>query len=405
MGVPAPAWPQSAPTYSEQIRAVLSSDGVQSEAERHKRANAQVIANIPTPTVVPLYQHPPASQPAPKSNPPVANWLANTLLVGAQQLRYGRHNTVSADAETIIETLRQSVTGTEAQQAQAWADAKSMASRGVPEATHFLGFVVEMGLKGQRPDAVLAARYYAQAAARGYQPSLYNLGLQAGYGRGTRQDLPGAVRFMSRAAEHGDDDSLRVCGMGSYLALRARDFTTAYRLAQHCDSPLATLVDVRNRPIGITPQRVAHLRQVIAKGADDGYTALEELGRANIATDRQLLYWKYRLLGQLRDQVQLTDIRSRALTCVQQARVSIPKELAQTTSDAQFADALASFVVAERAALQVLRDSDFFHYGRSVPFLPFRAAEAELFEPVVNAAIRSWTATPSVAAKARGDRS
>jgi hypothetical protein len=210
---------------------------------------------------------------------------------------------------------------------------------------------------------------------------------------------------MSRAAERGSDDSLRVCGMGSYLALRARDFTAADRLAQRCESPLAALVDVRNHPVGITAQRVAQLRQVIATGADDGYAALEELGRANIATDRQLLYCKYRLLGQLRDQVQLADLRSRALTCAQQARISMPKDLVRATSDVQFADALASFAVAERAALQVLRDSDFFHYGRSVPFLPFKAAEAELFEPVVNAAIRSWIATPAVAATARGDRS
>ena len=390
-----PAWPQAPENFSERIRGLLGSERVQSETDRQKRTNAQIIANVPTPTVVPLYQTTPSSSPSTaQATSPAATWLTNNLLVGVQQLRYGRHNTVSANGETLIESFRQSLTGTAAQQAQAWADVKTWASQGVPEATHFLGFVVELGLKGQPPDAALAARYYAQAAARGYQPALYNLGLQAGYGRGTRQDLAMATRFMTQAAERGSDDSLRVCGMGSYLALRAQNFAAASRLAQHCDSPLATLVDVHNNPVGITPQRVAALRQVIATGADDGYAALENLGRANIASDRQLLYCKYRLLGQLRSQAELTDVRARALTCVSQARSSLPKDLAQSTSDAQLVDALASFVVAERAALQTLRDSDTFRYGRSVPFLPYLAAEAELFEPVVKAAQRSWAASP-----------
>lgn len=400
LGLACQAWSQAPETFSEQVRGLLTSERVQSDAERQKRTNAQIVANVPTPVVVPLYQTPssPASA-STKDTSPAVTRLANSLFVGAQQIRYGAHNTVSADAETLIETFRQSITGTTAQQAQAWNDVKNWAGQGVPEATHFLGFVVEMGLKGQKPDSALAARYYAQAAARGYQPALYNLGLQAGYGRGTRQDLGAAVRFMSQAAERGSDDSQRVCGMGSYLALRAQDFSAASRLAQNCGSPLATLVDVRNNPVGITPQRVAALRQVIATGADDGYAALEALGRANIASDRQLLYCKYRLLGQLRNQTQLTDVRARAMTCVSQARSSLPKDLALTMSDAQLSDALAGFVVAERAALQTLRDGDTFHYGRSVPFLPYRGAEAELFEPVVNAARRSWAAT------VKGDRS
>ncbi|MCP6135250.1 hypothetical protein NL393_39325, partial [Klebsiella pneumoniae] len=78
---------------------------------------------VPTPTVVPLYQTTPSSSPSTaQATSPAATWLTNNLLVGVQQLRYGRHNTVSANGETLIESFRQSLTGTAAQQAQAWAD-------------------------------------------------------------------------------------------------------------------------------------------------------------------------------------------------------------------------------------------------------------------------------------------
>lgn len=372
---------------AQEIHRILDSAALKAQADQIAKNNARLIGSIPTPSVTP-------TEPAPgRPLAPLANQVQRLgTFVGQDlaQLRNGRHNVVSADGEETVLHIRTCVTGAASTRQTACTELKQRAARQEPEALAFMGWIVELGLLGQKADARLAQRYYQAAAARQYQPALYNLALQTGYGRTGPADLRAAQRLMERATEQGADYSLRVCGMGSYIAYRAGDQASAMRFADQCPSALTSLARAKARPIASDPKLVDDLRQSIGAGADDAYGALVELGRTNIRTDRQLLYCKYRLLDQYRasptSEMNGPVFEQAVRRCTDEARPYLPKDMAAGIAGEQMALSLATFVRTERTALQVMRNSNRYHWGRSVPFLPFSATDAEAFETALTAA-------------------
>lgn len=216
------------------------------------------------------------------------------------------------------------------------------AKRNIPEAVTFVGFVVEQGLLGQRADAKLAARYYAAAAARQYQPALFNLALQVAYGRGRADDAGTALGWIEQAA---------------------------------------AVAQAKSRPTPVDEALIARLRQTASSGTDDGLAMIEAIGRANLHTDRQFLYCKYAVLRSYRQRSDTADLEQAAGKCIDSVSASMPGDLLLMLPREQAARTVAGFVIAERAALNAMRKTSPYHYGRSVPYLPLSQAEVALFEP------------------------
>jgi hypothetical protein len=299
------------------------------------------------------------------------------------RIRYGTHNVVTNDGEVIV-TWMIDLTSADAQQRKTYlAKLADLASRQIPEAMTFEGFVAEYGLFGEPQNVQRAMDLYRAAASLNYQPAIYDLAVAAAYGKAQRADLGNAAALVSQASAIAPDASYRVCGFGAFLSYRQGDRQQAVRYAQSCWSDLAgipkALYDDR-----VTPsQKVLLLRNSIATGVDDGYSLLAQVTH-DAGPEPQYLACKYMLVNRYRRSLNGAALKSDALQCYQQSAQTPPDAKEALLRTNTVVPGIIGFVPTEVRELEKLRASNRFHYAWSVPYLPFRQQDVDLFAPFVS---------------------
>jgi len=303
------------------------------------------------------------------------------------KIKYGTHNTVSKDGEQIVSLIR-STAADPAHAQDALKQIQGLARQNNPEALNFVGFVLAHGMFGNAKDPSLAAKYFNAAAAANYQPALYNLAITAAYS-GARDGIPQATAFITRASGIAPDSSSRVCGFGSFLAYRRGDMQAALQLAHGCGSALTSIP----RAMGVTTEPLANrielLRTSIATGLDDGYGLLEKLTRAHAESDEQFLFCKYSLLNRVRQQRVAVDgaqLLDYATQCHDHFAPAGERSAQVLALREQAIKSITAFGATEETVMRKLRASNHFHYGWTVPYLPFQQQDVDLFEPLMNQA-------------------
>lgn len=298
------------------------------------------------------------------------------------RLRYGEHNVVTNDGETIVSWMIQ-LTGADANRRKEFlSKLAELAARRNPEALTFSGFVAEYGLFGEPKNLQRALSLYRSAAEQNYQPAIYNLALAAAYGKGQAVDPASAAALIDKAAAIATDGSFRVCGFGAFLSYRRGDSERSARYSRNCFSALANIPKALYDERTTAPQRIGLLRESIATGIDDGYALLERVSH-EAGPDPQYTSCKYKLLNCYRNMPRKDGLLDEAKKCYQQSAPvgTDPREVAQRMSSA--VQGIAGFVPSELSALQKLRAGNRFHYAWSVPYLPFRQQDVDAFLPFV----------------------
>lgn len=348
------------------IDAALNSQALKNETKNQQQLNQSSVAAA-TPNVVQQ----------------VSATLPKLAQIGGQ-LKYGEHIVVSSEGPEIIALIRSLITKPPNEQRVVIARLQEFAANGKPEAVHFVGFSFEHGLYGAPKNIGQAAHYYQQAAAQNYQPSLYNLGLIAAYGKsGSAPDLERGLAWLAKAMTLANDTSGRVCGLSSFLAYRTNRQPEAIRFAKGCNSalahiPRASLGDTESLPI-----RVNWLRESIATGADDGYSLIAKISKPLIKTDNNYTFCKYVLINRHYRKTAIPNLKEEATRCVDQLSKLVGDPKGWAVQREQIIAGVASFVPMEIETLKNMRKSNKFHYSWSVPYLPFAQAETDLFEPLL----------------------
>lgn len=299
------------------------------------------------------------------------------------RIRYGTHNVVSNDGETIVSWMIE-LAGADAQQRKVFlAKLADLSTRQNPEAMTFAGFVAEYGLFGEQQNVQRAIELYRTAASYNYQPAIYDLAVAAAYGKAQRADLSTAAALVSQASAIAPEDSYRVCGLGAFLSYRQGDRQQAARYAQSCWSDLASIPKALYDDRVTSSQKILLLRNSIATGVDDGYPLLEKVTH-DAGPEPQYLACKYMLVNRYRRSLNGSALKDDAVKCYQQS--------AQTPTDPKqsllrintVVPGIVGFVPTEISTLEKLRASNHFHYAWSVPYLPFRQQDVDLFAPFVS---------------------
>ena len=303
--------------------------------------------------------------------PGIGQTLTNAIVMS-------RYVTVSESGPEIINLIKQS-TKTDPTRRFALEEIKKHAAKGVPEAIHFLGFVHELGLYGQTKDVAKAADFYVAAAHKKYQPSNYNLGLMAAYGRNGGTSLQQSRHYLSKAFEIEKEMSGRVCGMATLISYRAGQNKEAVRFSEKCFSPLANLV--RANQDNLTPiQKVNLLSESLVTGLNDALDLIPRQLQSNVAVDKSFLFCKYLLIKNgFVDQNKLSQ-GEQAKMCVLSTGMTLTAEEVD-----RYASYVDSFARSEITRIKNSRSNNKFHYGWSVPFLPFFQEDVNLFLPLLGA--------------------
>ncbi len=300
-----------------------------------------------------------------------------------EQLKYGAHVVVSEKGEEIISLIRSLTQGQASERNRTLQQLQAWSQQGLPEAQHFFGFAFEYGLFGAPQDMHKAVQYYQAAAAAHYQPALYNLALVAAYGRSGKVDSDAARRIARRAYDLGFESSARVCGLSSFLNYRAGFQAIAQKTAQHCLSPLAHFALAVYDESMALPKRVSLLRDTLSTGIDDAYALITRVSKPLIATDNSYTFCKYTLVQRYRNQTVFPGLQEAATRCVHQTgRFSNTDANTRVLRD-QVIAGVAAFVPTEISTLVSMRQSNHFHYGWSVPYLPFGQQEVNFFEALL----------------------
>ncbi|MCX4151050.1 MULTISPECIES: hypothetical protein [Paraburkholderia] len=298
-------------------------------------------------------------------------------------LRYGTHNVVSNDGDAVVTLIIQAAHETPTDRAPILARLADLAGQRIPEALNVEGFLSEYGIWGTPQSMPRALQMYRSAASLNYQPAVYNLALAAAYGKGSQADVNNATALISEAYSIAPDPSGRVCGFGAFLSYRQGDREESLRYASKgCMSDLASIPKALYDDQVVPAQRIMLLRASIATGVDDGYGLLERTTRA-MKPDSQYLWCKYALVNKYRRSLVGNRLMDDALSCyhdLQPAGADPRQELIRRETTIP---GIVGFVPIEIRALQKLRESNHFHYAWSVPYLPFRQDDADLFEPFV----------------------
>lgn len=298
------------------------------------------------------------------------------------RLRYGSHNVVSRDGESVVGLIIQAAHASAAERTSILTRLNELSANQVPEALAFEGFAAEYGLWGIPKDQRRALAFYQSAAAQNYQPAVYDLALAHAYGKGGPRSVPSALALLSQASNIAPDPSGRVCGFGAFLSYRTGDRAQAMNYSHSC---LSDLADIPKAVYGdqITPtQQVTLLRSSIATGIDDGYSLVERAAY-QIPGDPQYLGCKYALVNRYRGNLVADRLKADALACYRQHTPIAGDARAQLMREQTVVPGIVSFVPLEIRDLEKLRASNHFHYAWSVPYLPFRQDDATLFEPFV----------------------
>jgi hypothetical protein len=298
------------------------------------------------------------------------------------RLRYGHHNVVTNAGDTIVGLIIQVAHATPAQRPPLLDRLAALAAQRIPEALTFEGFAAEYGLWGTPQNETQALALYRAAAAQNYQPAVYNLAIAEAYGRGMPADASRALALISQASGIAADGSYRVCGFGAFLSYRSGDSEEALKYSRSCTSDLANIPRALYEEKLPTATRINMLRASIATGADDGYALLEEVASRD-QPDPHFLACKYALLNRYRRTLNGQQLQLDATACFQ--RYEPEGEDARTYQIHQgiVVPGIAGFVPAEIHALNLLRSGNHFHYAWSVPYLPFRQDDVDMFEPYV----------------------
>lgn len=348
------------------IDAALNSQALKNETKNQEQTNQSVVANT-TPSVVEQ----------------MSSKLPILARIGGQ-LKYGEHIVISREGSEIIDLIRSLITNPQNEQRAAIARLQEFAMEGKPEAVHFLGFCFEHGLYGAPKNLEQALKYYQRAASQNYQPSLYNLGLIAAYGKsGNAPDPEKGLAWMAKAMTLANDTSGRVCGLASLLAFRTNRNPEALRFSRGCNSALAHIPRASLGDNESLPNRVAWLRDSIATGADDGYSLLVKISKPLMKTDNNFTFCKYALINRHYRSAVPSNIKEEAARCFDQLSKSVGGNAVWATQREQIIAGVASFVPMEIETLKNMRRSNKFHYSWTVPYLPFAQVETELFEPLL----------------------
>jgi TPR repeat protein len=256
----------------------------------------------------------------------------------------------------------------------------ALARQDVPEAQTFVGLAYEYGLFGAQRSPATAREHYGRAAARRYQPAMFNLASMAYFGKGQAADVGAARERVRQAAGMGADPSGRVCGLASYIEYHRGDRAEALRFARACPSPLAHIASAAYDDTLPLDRRVSMLRDAAAAGIPDAYPLLESVTQQHAGNDRDFLACKYWLLNRLQRQAR-NDLEAMASECHARSAANTPPREAGNT-----VRAMTAFAISEQRLLDQRRRSDRSHVSWSVPFLPFRQSEVDLFEPVMKGA-------------------
>lgn len=259
----------------------------------------------------------------------------------------------------------------------------ALADQNIPEALTFEGFAAEYGLFGTPQNVARALQLYQAAAARNYQPAIYDLAVASAYGKGNRADFNNALGYIARASAIGPDPSYRVCGFGAFLSYRVGDRAQAARYAQSCWSSLAGIPKALYDDRVNVPQRVTLLRESIIAGIDDGYPLLAKVTH-DAGADPQYLACKYMLVDRYRHNLSGNTLRDDAISCYQQTG-SIPSDPKEALIRFNtVVPGIVGFVPTEIRSLEKERASNHFHYAWSVPYLPFRQQDVDQFATFVS---------------------
>lgn len=303
------------------------------------------------------------------------------------QLKYGTHNVVSSDGETYVTWMIEAASAKPAERQALLGKLTDLAARRSPEAMTFQGFIAEYGLFGAPRNVARALDWYRAAAAMNYQPALYNLALAAAYGKGQAADLNTAGALVAQAAQIAPEASYRVCGFGAFIAYRRGDRAQAAQYAQGCWSDLAGLPKALYDNRVTLTQKVTLLRHSIGTGVDDGYALLEQVTR-EAAPEPQYLACKYALLNRQRRALNAAALKDDAQRCYRASSIT-PKDPKEAEIRAStVVPGIVGFVPTEIRELERLRASNRFRYGWSVPYLPFRQQDVDLFTALVAPAKR-----------------
>lgn len=299
-----------------------------------------------------------------------------------EQLRYGNHNVVSNDGETIITWMIELTTASVSQRPALLAKLAKAADANMPEALTFEGFIAEYGILGSPRDMTRALQFYRAAAAFNYQPAIYDLALAYAYGKGQQASPNEALGYVSRAYAIAPDASYRVCGFGAFLGYRTGDRQQATRFSRSCWSDLAAIPKALYDDTQNVSQRVSLLRASIATGIDDGYGLLAQVTH-DAGLDPQYLACKYMLVNRYRQTLVGNTLRDDTIKCYRQyTDASADPKTALVRYDT-VVPGIIGFVPTEIRALDQQRRSNHFHYAWSVPYLPFRQQDVDQFAPFV----------------------
>ncbi len=353
------------------IDAALNSSALLNETKNQQRLNQMAISNT-TSSVVEK----------------VSASLPKLAQIGGQ-LKYGEHIVVSPEGPEIIALIRALITRPQTEQKVAIARIQEFAMNGKPEAIHFLAFCFENGLFGVPKNQGQATKYYQTAAAQNYQPSLYNLGLIAAYGKfEASPDFERGLAWLAKAMTLANDTSGRVCGLASFLAYRTNRQVEALKYAKGCNSALANIPRASLGDTESLPIRVGWLRDSIATGADDGYSLIPKISKPFLKTDNNYTFCKYALINRHYKKIPPPNVKEEATRCVDQHGKQVGEGKTWLGQREQIISGVASFVPMEIETLKNMRKSNKFYYSWSVPYLPFSQAETDLFEPLLTKGIQ-----------------
>lgn len=294
------------------------------------------------------------------------------------QLKYGTHNVVTNGGEQVVTWIIEAAHDDPKTRAPLLAKLAQLADRRIPEALTFEGFLSEYGIWGAPQSEQRAIQFYQAAAAMNYQPAVYNMALASAYGRGEAVSVNNAAALISEAYAIAPDGSGRVCGFGAFLSYREGDQEQALRYSKSCWSDLADIPKALYDPKVVPSQRVELLRSSIATGVNDGYALLERQTRG-IQPDPQFLACKYTLVNKYRLSLVGNRLHDDAVACFAQADGNATDPRQALIQRNTVVPGIIGFVPVEIRSLEKLRESNHFHYAWSVPYLPFRQDDADLF--------------------------
>jgi TPR repeat protein len=262
-----------------------------------------------------------------------------------------------------------------------WLDRlQEQASYSVPEALNFMGWVFENAHFNVPRDMSKAVRFYSAAATQGYTPAYYNLALVAAYRRHPEPPESAALPYLSKALAV-QDSSGRVCGMATFLSLRARDTNQAELFAQKCNSPLAILGNYKTTSKA-PDERNSHLRDLAGLGVYDGFAIIAEISRPDAANDparTHCTHWlAHKVLREARSNIEPQSQLDSARACLRLNNTKFTNSLDEQQAVLAVDGNVRTYV----ANAKKLQAQSKYGAGRSVPYLPFTSVDLELFSPI-----------------------